>query len=161
MSTTTAVPAKPNDIVQVLNQCIATCIDGEKGYEKASAGVHDPALKASFQERAKERMAFVIELQAAIRKLGAAPEGEGTTKGAIHRGWMDVRRAIASRGDRSIVREWARGELAALQGYHSAFRHTPIESLPHDLRNLLQEQYRAIRMGLDDARRRLARETSE
>ncbi len=155
MSTTTTQQAEPKHIVFVLNKCIEICMDGEKGYAAAGADVRNPSLKALLQQKSKERSDFVVALQSAIQKLGAFAENEGTAKGTAHRGWMDVRLALEGRNDRVIVEEWARGEEAALKAYQKAMVRAPLDTLPNDLRTLVQGQYAAIQAGLDEARRQL------
>ena len=108
MSTTTTKQAEAQNIVFVLNKCIETSMDGEKGYAAAAADVRDPSLKSLLQQKSKERADFVRDLQSAIQKLGAFAENEGTARGTAHRGWMDVRLALGGRNDRVIVEEWAR-----------------------------------------------------
>ena len=156
MSTTTTEQANPKAIIYTLNKCIEVCTDSEKGHAMAAADARAPALKILLQEKAKERVDFVLELQAAIQKLGAIPKNEGTVKGAVRRGWMEARLALESRTDRVIIEEWTHAEQAALKGYERAFVQTPIDSLPKEVRMMVQRQYAAIEASLGDARRRLA-----
>jgi uncharacterized protein (TIGR02284 family) len=156
MSTTPTHHAKPHDVIYVLNKCIEICTDGQKGYEVAAADARDATLKAFLHQKSEERAAFVVALQAAIQKMGAFPESQGTAKGTVHRGWMDVRLALEGHQDRFIVQEWARGEQAALDGYQKALSRAPLDTLPPDIRKMLQSQYAAIRAGVEAARRHVA-----
>jgi uncharacterized protein (TIGR02284 family) len=155
MSTSTLQPAAPGDLVYLLNACIETCTDGEKGYAAAAADVRDPALKSLFQQKSLERADFVQALQAAISRLGAFPENEGTATGTAHRGWMDVRLALEGHKDRVIVEEWGRGEEGALKAYHKALSRTPLGTLPPEIRSMIEAQYVTIHAGVEEARRRL------
>jgi len=155
MSLTEARSAQPQAIVSALNQCIEICIDGAKGYASAAAYAQDPELKSLLQQRAEERGKFVLALQSATQKLRMDPENEGTTKGTLHRGWMDIRRAAEGRSDRVVVQEWARGERAALKGYKHALERTPLITLPLEIRTMIQAQYASIRAAVDEASRRL------
>jgi uncharacterized protein (TIGR02284 family) len=159
MSTTatqqTSPHADPKAIIYVLNKCIETCSDGERGYGVAAANVREPWLKTLFQRRSTERADFVVGLQFAIEKLGAFPENEGTAKGLVHRAWMDARLVLQGRADLWIVEECVRGEEAALKAYDESFSRTALEAMPAHLRTMLQLQYEAIQAGLNEARRQL------
>jgi uncharacterized protein (TIGR02284 family) len=155
MSTTATHDSAPRDLVYLLNKCIEICTDGEKGYAAAAADVRDPALKSLFQQKSLERADFVQTLQAAITKLGAFAENEGTAKGTAHRGWMDVRLALEGRKDRVIVEEWARGEEGALNAYDKALSRAPLGALPPEIRSMIEAQYATIHAGVEEARQRL------
>ncbi|WP_394842295.1 PA2169 family four-helix-bundle protein [Pendulispora brunnea] len=156
MSSTETHAAEPKAIIAMLNKCIETCIDGQKGYGEAEANVEDSTLKSIFQIRKHERFEFVFDLQAAVRQLGGEPEFDGTAAGTVHRGWMGLRRTASGHRDRAIVEEWARGERAALKGYREALKGAPLTTLPPKLRTMLQAQYASIRAALDEASSNLA-----
>lgn len=141
---------------RLLNTCIETCTDGEKGYASAAADVRDAALKAIFHAYSMQRADFVLALQAAIEKLGAIPVSEGTLRGAAHRGFMGVRMAIEGRPDSAIIGECERGERAALSAYDHACERTPLDQIPKDIRATLIDQRAAIKVAHDDILRRLA-----
>ena len=155
MSTPIVEHPRPEDIVIALNECIETCIDGEKGYAIAAADARDPGLRTVFQRRSKERADFVLALQAAIQALGSFAENEGTARAPLHRGWIDLRLALEGRTDRVILEECRRGEQAALNAYEKALRRAPLATLPQELRKLVQEQYASIEAALEDTKTRL------
>lgn len=136
-------------IITALNRCIETCTDAEKGYAIAAADVRDPTLKARFLAHVKERSDFVLDLQRAILELGAMPENEGTVRGALHRGFMTVKRVAEGRDDRLIVEECVRGERAALRDYERALRHVFFRRLPPELRAMVESQYSTIKRSLE------------
>ena len=155
MSTTSTQQTDPRDIIGALNKCIEICTDGEKGYAAAAADVRAPDLKALFQAKSKERADFVLALQAALQKLGAFSENEGTARGTAHRGWVGARLALEGRKDRVVVEECARGEQMALKAFEKALMRAPLVTLPQDLRTMLQHQYTAIKTGLEVVRQHL------
>jgi uncharacterized protein (TIGR02284 family) len=148
--------SETKDVVFALNACIETCTDGEKGYASAAADVREPKLKDFLQQKSRQRAEFVVALQQAAQQLRAVPENEGTAKGAIHRGWVGVRKAVEGRSDRLILEECQRGEQAALRAYQAALKHAPLKTLSPQLRGLLQTQYSAIQSALDELRGQLA-----
>lgn len=143
-------------VFQVLNTCIETCTDGEKGYAIAAADVRTPALKSAFRGYEMQRADFVLALQAELEKLGAMPESKGTVRGAAHRGFIGVRMALEGRPESVILGECERGERAALKAYDRAFERSPLDALPKDIRAMLIHQRAAIKAGHDDMLRRLA-----
>jgi uncharacterized protein (TIGR02284 family) len=107
-----------------------------------------------FQLKSKERADFVLALQKTIQKLGAFPENQGTAKGALHHGWVNVRKAIEGRNDRMVTEECERGEVESLKRYQAALRHAPLDSMPADTRVMYLEQHDAIEAALDTLHRR-------
>ena len=155
MTTTTTQHTNAKAIIYALNTFIETCTDGEKGYGVAAADVREPWLKTLFERKSMERADFVVDLQFAIQKLGASPENEGTAKGAAHRAWIDARVVLEGRTDRAIVEECSRGEQAAVKAYEKAFLRAPLETMPSDVRNMIQLQYEAIQASFEEIRRQL------
>jgi len=144
------------DLIVALNTCIETCMDAERGYATAAADVRDVELKALFLGYSKERADFVMALQAAVKKLGAYPENQGSATGALHHGWVNVRKLVEGRNDRAITEECERGEAHALDRYHAALKHASLDSTPPDIRVMLLEQLEAIESALDLLKRRFA-----
>lgn len=143
------------DIVYALNECIETCTDAERGYAAASADVRSIELKRLFHDRSRQRTEFAIALQAMIASLGAIPENQGTFKGAAHRAWMEVRRALDGKNDNLIVEECLRGEAASLQAYNRALERAPLADMPRSARDLINAQFKAIESSLEDLERLL------
>ncbi len=143
------------DIVFALNQCIETCTDAERGYATASADVRNIELKRLFHDRSRQRTEFAIALQAMIASLGASPENQGTLKGAAHRAWIEVRRALDGKNDNLIVEECLRGEAASLDTYKQALKRAPLEDMPRSARDLVSSQVKAIESSRDDLERLL------
>jgi len=142
-------------LIQALNTFIEIFTDSERGFAAAAADVRDPTLKVLFLQTAKERSEFVIALQESIQKMGAFAENQGTAGGAVRRGWMGLRLALEGRRDRLIIDEWVRGENTALQGYERVLAKTELETMPQDVRAMVQTQYSALQAGLAEARRHL------
>jgi uncharacterized protein (TIGR02284 family) len=155
MTTQSLLPDEKR-LVHALNMCIETCTDAEKGYAGAAADVRDPELKRLFQLRSSERADLVMALQTSVQKLGAFPENQGTLKGSLHNGWVNVRKAVEGRNDRMITEECERGEVAALERYQEASRHFSIDAMPTDVRVMFLEQAGSIQSALDALKHRFA-----
>jgi uncharacterized protein (TIGR02284 family) len=145
-----ASPVPPSkSVVFALNGLIETCTDGEKGYSFAAADVRDEVLKARLRLYSDERAKFVAELQCAIRRLGAAPENEGTLRGTLHRTLMELRDALEIRSDRLVLEECERGDRAALGDYERVLRQLH-DKLSPDVRAMLDRHAGALRTCLKE-----------
>lgn len=137
-----------DEIISTLNGLIATCKDGENGYGKAAEDVRDPALRAEFLANTQLCAAAARELQDLVRGLHGMPEHSGSLMGAIHRGWVDIRSALAGREDAAILAEVERGEDAARQNYADALKH----ELPAALHAIVLRQYEGVAHNYERAR---------
>ncbi|MDZ7704200.1 MAG: PA2169 family four-helix-bundle protein [Trueperaceae bacterium] len=108
------------DLIEALNTLIRTCIDGEIGYQEAAEEADHDSYRALFEQYAKERARFASELQGEVKGLGGTPETSGSTSGALHRAWLNVRDAVTGKGDADIIAECLRGETVALEAYDEA-----------------------------------------
>ena len=143
MSTTTT------SIASVVNSLIEICKDGQEGFRSAAENVKDADFKSLFSELSLQRQQFVTELQTLVRELGQEAETNGSVAGAIHRGWMDLKAAITSGDEHSILAECERGEDAAVEDYREALEH---EDLPHNLRAVIRQQYMGVQAAHDRVR---------
>jgi uncharacterized protein (TIGR02284 family) len=131
----------PNtETIALLNDLIDTCKDGEKGYREAAEGIENPFYRMLFTDYARQRAKFASELKAQVVRMGDQPDRKGTVKGTIHRGWMNLRAAIAGHNDDLIVAECRRGEEIAIKQYKEALQH----NLPANLKALLEQQMSEI-----------------
>ncbi len=126
--------------IELLNELIVTCKDGEKGYREASEGIQNAFYRMLFNEYSRLRLKFAKELQAQVVMLGGQPDRKGTVKGAIHRGWMNLKNAIAGHDDDLIVAECRRGEDLAIQQYKSVLK----TDMTAKLRSILEHQMNEI-----------------
>ncbi|HSP07681.1 MAG TPA: PA2169 family four-helix-bundle protein [Acidobacteriota bacterium] len=104
-----------------MNVLIDACKNGEKGYREDAEGINNAYFQMRLNEYARHRALFASELQALVRRLGGDPDRKGTVAGSLHRGWMNLKAAIAGRNDDAILAECCRGEEAALRHFEEAF----------------------------------------
>ena len=121
----------------VLNHLIETCKDAERGFRHVAEHVTDPAVKSLFLDIASQRARFAADLLPHAQRLGGAREGEGTTAGALHRTWMDLRYAISRDDQKAVVHEAERGEHFSLGVYKDALEGL----LPPTVRDVVESQY--------------------
>jgi uncharacterized protein (TIGR02284 family) len=109
-----------DNAVDMLNALIETSKDGEYGFRTCAERADSPELKQLFARRADACASGAAELQGLVGQFGGEPETGGTVAGAMHRGWVSVKDAVADRDDLSLLEECERGEDAALAKYRKA-----------------------------------------
>jgi conserved hypothetical protein len=135
-------------VIDVLNDLVETSINGEKGFRAAADDAKNPELKMLFERRAQDCGAGAAELQALVANLGGKPEDGGTVAGAVHRGWLNLKSAVAGRTDTAILEECERGEDVAKAQYGQALQ----ERLPDGVREVVQRQYEGVLRNHDQIR---------
>lgn len=132
----------------ILNTLTATLIDSVEGYQKAAADTTNQRFAEMFNKRAQERQQAVTKLQAASARLGGNPADDGSTAGAIHRGWINLKEAVVGRGDdEAIVNEVERGEDYLKAKFETALKNT---DLPAEARAAVEEAWTSVRAGHDE-----------
>lgn len=141
-------PAHNADVTDTatLNTLIATLIDSVNGYQKAAADTDNTRFAEIFNARAQERQAAVTKLQAAVASLGGNPEDDGTTAGAIHRGWINLKEAVVGRDDEAIVNSVESGEDYLKEKFEAALKH---KDLPVQARAAVEEAWTSVKAGHD------------
>jgi uncharacterized protein (TIGR02284 family) len=131
--------------IGILNDLIETCRDGQEGFKEAAENSKSPDLKTFFNERSQERARCVGELQQQVRSLGGDPENSGSTAGAMHRVWIDIKGTLTGKDDHSILNEAERGEDSAVKAFEEALN----EALPANVRTVLEREYRVVKNAHD------------
>jgi uncharacterized protein (TIGR02284 family) len=121
-----------------INNLIETCKDGQAGFRAASEHITDPELKSLLAEFSLQRSKFAGELQNAAIHLGDKdPEDTGSVTGALHRGWLNLKGAIAGRDPHQILAECESGEDVAVKEYLKTLE----LDLPGDLHDIVTDQF--------------------
>jgi uncharacterized protein (TIGR02284 family) len=128
------------ELIASLNDLVETCRDGEKGFRSAAEHVKDENLKLFFNRISHQRAQFVSELQAEVRQLGGEAAESGSVSGAFHRGWMNLKSAIAG-GDDALISECEWGEDSALRNYERVLK----QNLPPNVLPVVKHQYTQIK----------------
>jgi uncharacterized protein (TIGR02284 family) len=132
--------------LRVLNLLIQAGEDAERGFQNAATAVKEPELARLFAEFAAQRTKFVAELQQRVRALRAEPLGGDSLAAAAHRGWTNLRAAIASNETHAILVECERGEDAAVGAYAQALKEHDVDG---QTRTLIQSQYELVQAAHD------------
>ena len=137
-----------NQIVSVLHHLIDRCKDGSKGFFTASEDVEDPQLKDMFRKFAVQRDGMITELQNELHKIGKSDAESGSIEGKVHRAWIDLSSALASKDKKRILEECERGEDYAVSAYEKALK----ADLPSNLHQIIQQQYQQVKQTHDQVR---------
>lgn len=129
-----------DSIVSILNDLVETSKDGAKGFAAAAADTKTAELQTTFRRRAQDCATGATELQQLVTRLGGRPENRGSVSGAVHRGWVNLKAAVAGRDDLAILEECERGEDVAKAHYGKALETT----LPDDIRQVVKRQYEGV-----------------
>jgi uncharacterized protein (TIGR02284 family) len=130
-----------SDIIDVLNDLIETSKDGEYGFDACAKHASSSHIAELFKRRAEDCHVAAQELQNLVRQHGGTPEEDGTTTGAMHRGWVAVLGTIAGNSDERMLDEAERGEDKALARYRNALQK---EDLPPLIRIIVQRQMAGV-----------------
>ena len=131
------------DVIDELNTLVETCKDGEFGFLSSAEHVKSTSLREVFAQRAAECRQAASELQQLVRQHGGKPEDDGSTAGAMHRGWVAVKGTLTGYSDKAMLEECERGEDAAVARYRKAAQSQLAGTLRnHDQIKLLRDQAR-------------------
>ena len=125
---------------EVLNHVIESCRDGAHGFTMAAEHLVDAQIKSVFLQLAARRAQYAAELLPHAQRLGGPPASDGSTVGALHRKWIDLKSVLTHNNDHAIVVEAARGDAATVHAFSAAIE----GNLPPDTRDLVERQYEAI-----------------
>ena len=126
--------------IDLLNDLIETCKDGEAGFRTCAEDVKRLELKNLFNSRALECATAARELQALVLELGGDPEKSTSVAGDLHRRWVDLKSLVTGKDEKAILNECERGEDVAKKRYSEVLEH----ELPSNVRELVQRQYSGV-----------------
>ncbi|WP_209400381.1 PA2169 family four-helix-bundle protein [Pseudozobellia sp. WGM2] len=121
--------------------------DAVKGFEKAAENSKEVSTKNYFLGRIENRKSFLKQLKNAVPELQLGNEKiEGTTAGAAHRTWMDVKAFFSGDNDESMLEEAVRGDKSAIKEYSEVIAETQV---PARVKEILREQRSTIQNDLE------------
>ncbi|HWO01561.1 MAG TPA: PA2169 family four-helix-bundle protein [Blastocatellia bacterium] len=136
-------------VIGILNNLVETCRDGQYGFKEAAENATGSDLKRFFSDASLERARFVGELQRQVQILGGDPEKSGSTAGAMHRTWINVKGTLTGKDDESILTEAERGEDSAMKAYEDALK----QALPANCKTMVEAQYIEVKQAHDRVKR--------
>ncbi|SEL19025.1 conserved hypothetical protein [Roseateles sp. YR242] len=136
------------DVIDELNTLIETSKDGEYGFLSCAEHVRSASLREVFAQRAADCRQASAELQQLVRQHGGKPEDDGSTAGALHRGWVAVKSTLTGYSDVAMLEECERGEDAAVARYRKAAQ----KELPSGTLDVVQRQLAGVLRNHDQIR---------
>lgn len=133
-----------------LNELLERTYDAEKGFKQAADKVDNKTIKQFFLDSHNQRQNFGKELKAEIMSFGEKPEESGSTKGSIHRSWINFKSVFSSNNEEAMLEEVHRGEKEAIETYNDIL-HDKEFVLPPTTESLLMKHRNAIRNTLETA----------
>ena len=136
MANTLDGSTKNKETETVLLDVIKSLQDGQKGFAEIGEHLKDETVKRYFLAESLKRANFRAELENELHRAGMADVSEsGTTAGAIHRAWADLKAKLGG-GDHTLLETAEQGEDEAKKAYKDALE----QDLPLPIRQLLTEQ---------------------
>jgi uncharacterized protein (TIGR02284 family) len=132
-----------------VNHLIEHLKDGEAGFLAAAEDALSPELKDVLMGYATQRAEFAEALQLLVEESGDKAEYTGTLGGAIHRGWINLKAALAKRTDLAILEECETAEDFTIAAYNKAQEGGLLEITE----SLVEEQATHIRQAHDEIKR--------
>jgi uncharacterized protein (TIGR02284 family) len=137
-----------NEVISDLKGLINILNDGKEGYASASETTESTELKGVFLTYSTQRAAFAEELRAHLHAHGGDSDNEnGGVLGALHRTWIDIKQALSSKEDVSILSAIETGEKAAIEKFDAVLDDPSTHA---DHMELLQKQRTGIREALTE-----------
>jgi len=134
-----------DDVVDVLQDLVECCKDGEYGFQACAEQADRQDLKSLFLQRADDCRRGAQELNQHIRSLGGDAEDSGSAAGAMHRGWVSVKATFTSYDDLAVLEEAERGEDNALARYRKAQK----KNLSGDVKRTVDNQMHGVQRNHD------------
>ncbi len=128
--------SKNAEMEKNIRSLINTLQDSQKGFADIGDQMKDETLKRYFLAESLKRANFRGELENELHRHGIADVHEtGTTAGAVHRVWGDLKVKLGG-GDHTLLETAEQGEDVAKKAYADALSH----ELPLPLHQMLSEQ---------------------
>lgn len=134
--------------IDALNSLIETTLDSADGYEEAARETDVAAWRDRFVKRAAERRRVAMDLQGAVRGLGAEPEDDGSMLAKAHRAFLDVKHALL-RDEQAVVNSVENGEDFIKGKFERALED---DGLSATTREVIRRSYLVVKDGHDEMR---------
>ncbi|GHC62441.1 ferritin-like domain-containing protein [Ulvibacter litoralis] len=131
-----------NNLVNNLQGLLEKNYDAEKGFKKAFETTKNEPLRGFLKDKAVLHSRFANEINDELLKLNETPTTTGSTTGALHRGWIDVKTAFKANTDEAILEECIRGEKASMKEYEETLQKN---NFPPQISGVLNNQLNDIK----------------
>jgi uncharacterized protein (TIGR02284 family) len=135
-------------VIDVLNDLLESCRDGEYGFKTCAEYAKSTDLKIMLTRHSTECREAGEELQSLIRQFGGDPDEGGSVTGMLHRGWVSVRGTLSMHSDKAMLEECERGEDTAVARYRKALK----ENFPPAVRAVVERQAQGAQRNHDQVK---------
>ena len=136
-------------VVDALEDLIAVARDGQNGYRDGAEHAKDPQLRRFLESVSLARAKFAGDLESYAVRLGKGDvDRSGSVKGAIQRGWTDLKGNLGG-GDDSILSSMESGDSYSKHRYK---KYVNDNKLPDDILETIRIQQQTIAATLDRVR---------
>lgn len=133
---------KTQHTIDTINELIAVCTEGERGYKNASDKVEEQEFKTILYRLSQQRALFRSELEDdLIKDFGQEARADDSILSKLHRGWMDFKAGLKGNDSKAVFEECIRGENHAIEKYTDALK----EKLPAYIEERVQQQLKMIK----------------
>jgi len=140
-----------DDVVNNLNELLEKNYDAEKGFKKALEDAENPSLRNFFKKQAVIRSRFKTEIEKELHDLNAHLDfKKGSSTGALHRAWIDIKTALSGNDDEAVLEECIRGEKASVKDYEKKLKNV---HFPSNIKTILTSQLNEIKNTVSTVKR--------
>jgi uncharacterized protein (TIGR02284 family) len=141
--------ADQKHVLDALEDLIEVARDGQNGYRDGAEHAKDPQLRRFLESVSLARAKFAGDLESYAVQLGKPDvDRSGSAKGAIHRGWIDLKANLGG-GDDSILSSMETGDSYAMEQYEKQIHDN---KLPGDILETVRMQAQTIGSTLERVR---------
>lgn len=123
--------------VSALEDLIEVTRDGQNGYRDGAEHAKSPETRKFLEQVSLERAKVAGELENEAVRLGKSNvDRSGSTLGAVHRGWTDLKANLGG-GDDSILSSMETGDSYALKTFQ---KYSADKEIPENVRSIIRAQ---------------------
>lgn len=138
-----------HDTIRILNEMIQNLADGEEGFKLAADRTRPHELMDVFLRHSRQHEQHKTELQKEVTRIGGEAQVGGSVGGALHRGWISLRDALAGDDHQSLINETINGQEATVEKYEECLT---ADFLLPEAKNMLRSQHEVHRQTLQALR---------
>ncbi len=141
----------PVNTEELLQSILEKTYDAQRGYSNAAEVTDNVQLKRWFAQQGARRTKYAASIAGEMKRMNETPEFDGSFQGDLHRSWMNIRAALSSNRDETVLEECLRGEQAAIEEYQEVLDQH--KRLPQTIVTILEAQKDEIQSTLNQIRR--------
>jgi uncharacterized protein (TIGR02284 family) len=140
-----------SDDKQVAKELVETLKDGERGFARAAEKLRDgdhPEWATTLQRLSEQRVRFQREIVDMGHEYGEDVDEGGSVAGALHRGWISLKDALAGDDPGAVLKAALTGEDHAVSEYEKALEH----DLSAGFHEVVSRQHAAVVAARDEVK---------